>query len=367
MSYANIATTSSIAHIEASKWADSLATGGAAEFDSEAEKNAMIPLRKSAARLLNCDMKDVCVGSSATELISSLAWAIAPRKGSNIVSTEASFPSTVYPWARVSEEFGAELRLAPYDSKYYTKPEDILDLIDENTKVVTLSHVEYISGQRYDLELFAKAAHSVGALLIIDGTQSMGVIPINAYDSGADALVSSGYKWLRGCFGAAVAFISPELNTSLFPGLLGFRSHKNIWDMNANHYQLPEDASRFEFSTIHFGSALGLAESINEISEIGIENIWEHDKKLVDLIISRSEDINLEIISPLKDEERSAIVCIKTPSNFNSKAVVKMLQEEYGILVTSRSGFIRVSPHIDNDEKQIHFLMDSLEEIFNLK
>ena len=175
MSYANVATTSPKAHLIASEWAESLARGGAAEFDADAEKVGMMPLRKATATLLGCSISDVCVGSSATELLGSLAWAIAPKKG-NIVSTRASFPSTVYPWQRVADEFGSEIRLAPYDGNYYTSPDNILSLIDDDTKVVTLSHVEYACGQRYDLETFAKAAHDVGALLIIDATQSMGCL-----------------------------------------------------------------------------------------------------------------------------------------------------------------------------------------------
>ena len=80
LSYANVATTSPKAHLIASEWATSLARGGAAEFDAEAEKKGMIPLRKSTANLLECPITDVCVSSSATELLSSLAWAIAPKK-----------------------------------------------------------------------------------------------------------------------------------------------------------------------------------------------------------------------------------------------------------------------------------------------
>ena len=363
LSYANIATTSPMAHKISSDWADSLAQGGAAEFDGTAEKNAMLPLRKSASKLLKCNMGDICVGSSATELLCSLAWAIAPQKGSNVVSTQASFPSTVYPWKRVSEEFGSEIRLAPHNDYYYTKPDDILDLIDSNTSVVTLSHVEYACGQRYDLELFSKAAHDVGALLIIDATQSMGVLPINAYKSGADAIVSSGYKWLRGTFGAAVAFISPSIQSSLSPGLLGFRSHNDMWDMQATRLELPNDASRFEFSTIHFGSALGLAASIDEIYNIGIDRVWHNVSELVDIIISRCNEMNLTIASSMDDGERSAIVSIVVPAGHDAKYIVRKLQDEYRILVTSRSGFIRVSPHIDNNHAQVEFFMDSLQKV----
>jgi len=364
LSYANVATTSPKAHLIASEWASSLARGGAAEFDADAEKEGMIPLRKATANLLGCPISDVCVSSSATEILSSLAWAITPKKGTNIVSTRASFPSTVYPWKRVSEEFGSEIRLAPYDKNYYTKPEDILDLIDKNTAIVTLSHVEYACGQRYDLELFSKAAHDVGALFIVDATQSMGMVPIDAKKTGADAIVASGYKWLRGTYGAAVGYISPK-NQSLSPGIIGFRSHKDIWDMKADRLEFPEDASRFEFTTIHFGAALGLAAAIDEITDIGIQKVWEHDIELINILIEGALASGLEIASPTHDEERSAIVSLKIPPGFDTGDVVKQLQDEYGILVTNRSGFLRVSPHIDNTAKQITFFLDSLQKILN--
>jgi selenocysteine lyase/cysteine desulfurase len=364
LSYANVATTSPKAHLIASEWATSLARGGAAEFDADAEKEGMIPLRTATSNLLGCPISDVCVSSSATELLSSLAWAITPKKGTNIVSTRASFPSTVYPWKRVSEEFGSEIRLAPYGKNYYTKPEDILNLIDKNTAVVTLSHVEYACGQRYDLELFSKAAHDVEALFIVDATQSMGMVPINAQKTGADAIVASGYKWLRGTYGAAVGYISPK-NQSLSPGIIGFRSHKDIWDMKADRLEFPEDASRFEFTTIHFGAALGLAAAIDEITDIGIQKVWEHNIELTNMLIEGTLASGLEIASPTNDKERSAIVSLKIPTGFDTGDVVKQLQDEYGILVTNRSGFLRVSPHIDNTAKQIIFFLDSLKDILN--
>ena len=365
LSYANVATTSPKAHEIATEWAESLARGGAAEFDADAEKNGMIPLRTATSKLLQCPISDICVSSSATEILCSLAWAISPKEGKNIVSTKASFPSTVYPWKRVSEEFGAEIRLAQHDENYYTKPEDIFGLIDKNTAVVTISHVEYACGQRYDLNSFAKAAHDVGALFIVDATQSMGMVPINAPDTGADAIVASGYKWLRGTYGAAVGYISPKLQ-SLSPGIIGFRSHKDIWNMKAERLEYPEDASRFEFTTIHFGAALGLAASIDEINDIGIQNVWEYDLKLTDSLIAGVLDLGLKIASSTDEQERSSIISIRMPSSFDTAEVVKKLQDEYGILTTNRSGFLRVSPHIDNNSKEIDFFLDALSKILNL-
>ena len=365
LSYANVATTSPTAHRASSEWSESLARGGAAEFDGEAEKNGMMPLRLAASRLLSCDVADVCVGSSATELLCSIAWAMSPREGTNVVSTRSSFPSTVYPWARVADQNGAEIRLADHDENLYTDPSDLLSLIDEETSVVTVSHVEFSNGQRYDLREISDAAHSVGAMLVVDATQSMGMVPIDAYETNADAIVSSGYKWLRGTYGAAVGFISPSVVKTLNPGLMGFRSNSDIWDLRADRLELPEDASRFEFTTIHFGAALGLAAAIDELLEMGIDEVWRHDLELADHLIRGVEGLGIEVVSPTSESERSAIVSLRMPSGLSSVEVSNRLQSEYSILTTSRSGMLRVSPHIDNDISQIDSLVSALSDILS--
>ena len=365
LSYANVATTSPAAHKASKDWADALARGGAAEFDGEAEKNGMIPLRRAAARLLSCSVEDVCVGSSATELLCSLAWAVSPPRGSNIVSTKASFPSTVYPWTRVADENGAEVRLADHDSDLYTNPEDILSLIDEKTSVVTLSHVEFSSGQRYDLRRFSDAAHSVGAMFVVDATQSMGMVPIDAASTGADVIVSSGYKWLRGTYGAAIGYISPSVCSNLYPGLLGFRSHDEIWNLRAERMTLPKDASRFEYTTIHFGAALGLAIAVDEICNIGIQEVWEHDLALADNVIEGANQLGISVVSPSSEGERSAIVSLRMPEGVSSETIARRLQDEHSILVTSRAGLLRVSPHIDNSGDEVGLLFDALEKLLS--
>ena len=362
LSYANVATTSPAAHRIATEWADSLARGGAAEFDADAEKHGMMPLREAASKLLSCDVSDICCASSATGLMCSVAWAAMPSEGENVVSSRAAFPSTVYPWTRVSQSTGVEIRLAPYDENHYTDPEDILSLIDENTAVVVISHVEYANGQRYDLARFSEAARSVGAMLMVDATQSMGMVPIHGPDSGADVIVASGYKWLRGTYGAAVGYLSPRAK-KLVPGMVGFRSHEDIWDMKSDRMDLPEDASRFEFTTLHFGALQGLAKSIEEMLEIGQDEIWAHDMKLADAVIEGAMSMGLEVVSPTDPDQRSAIVSIRTPRGEDSSQIVRRLQDEFGILVTDRSGMIRVSPHIDNDTHQIEMLFRSLRTI----
>ena len=127
--------------------------------------------------------------------------------------------------------------------------------------------------------------------------------------------------------------------------------------------ELPEDASRFEFTTLHFGAALGLAEAVEEINEIGIEEVWKHDIGLADLIIEGSRRMGIEVASPTTEDERSAIVSLRLPNGISSKEISRRLQDEHSIIVTSRAGLLRGAPHIDNDSRDVSALFEALSSL----
>ena len=132
-------------------WQEDIANNGTINFDEKAEENIYNELHEATAVLFNVNPADIAVGSSTTELMSSLAWAIYPENGKNIVGTSASFPSTIYPWQRLSRKTGCEIRMVEQGLNGYVDPDHILDQIDEKTAVVCLSMVEYRSGQLYNL------------------------------------------------------------------------------------------------------------------------------------------------------------------------------------------------------------------------
>ena len=225
-------------------WQQRLAEEGTVAFDEEAEVNILQGLSEAAAKLFNAGPEDIAIASGETPLMASLAWAVAPPEGSNIVASEACHPSTIYPWMRVAETTRAEVRWARGEN-HYVAPEAIEALIDEHTAVVCLSHVEYGTGQLHDLARFAEQAHAHGAQLAVDATQSAGQVPINVQASGVDAVAASTYKWLCGPFGAGVMYLSRGLQ-ALSPGIVGWRSHENMWDFQADRVVYPGSAKRFE-------------------------------------------------------------------------------------------------------------------------
>ncbi len=356
---ANVALMYSGAEQVIKEWVADVAQNGSNNFDEDAEENVFNDLHRAAAHLINATVDDIAAGSSATELLCSLAWAVSPGKDQNVVSTEIVFPSTVYPWHRVANSTGCEIRLAK-EKNNFMHPDDIIDLIDQHTAVVCISHVEYGNGQTFDLQLLAEAAQEHDALLVVDATQSAGAIPIDVQACPVDALISGAYKWLCGPFGAAFMYVAPHLSEKLEPGLVGFRSHKNMWDLDASRIDYPQAAQKFESSTMAFGCAVGLTRSIDFLNRVGVENIFQYNRQLADILITGLRSRDAVITSPLDDEDRSSIVTAYF-ENIDSKEIIKGLKAAQ-VFVSSRAGAIRFSPHLYNTAED----MDSaLAEIDN--
>lgn len=350
------------AHETTVRWMQDLADHGTARFDEAAEEGVFSRLHAAAAALFRCKPDDIAVGSSATDLLASLAWAIAPPSGSNVVSTRTAFPSTVYPWARVARHTGCEMRLVGSGDNYVSL-DDLIRSIDAHTAVVCLSDVEYGTGQRYDLARLAEVSHSHGALLIVDATQSAGAIPLDVGASGVDALVSGSYKWLCGPFGAAIMYLAPDLQSTLDPGLVGFRSHREMWDLQASRIEFVESAHRFEFSTMAYGCALGLAASIEYLTRIGVDRIFEHNMALVDSLIEGLRSRGAEIASPLNESERTPIVAARF-AGVQSDVLAAHLNAAR-VVVSARGNAVRFSPHLYNEMDDIARALDEIDRFFS--
>ncbi len=357
---ANVAPMYRPAATAIAEWYRDVAENGSNHFDEEAEATVFDALHRQAARLFNASPTDIAVGSSTTELLSSLAWAVMPGAAANIVSTDVSFPASVYPWRRVANHTGCEIRLAHAQGDT-VDPNLVRDLVDHDTAVVALSHVEFRSGQRWDLAAFADLAHRHGALLVVDATQSAGAVPIDAPGMGVDAVAAGAYKWLCGPFGVAVMYLSPQLATSLEPGLVGFRSQVDIWDIRTDPPDYPEDASRFEFSTMAYGCAGGFAKSIEFLVDTGIDRIFAYNQILADHLIDGLGSVGAEVSSPRDAVERSAIVTARFPGR-DIANVARHLKQS-GVMVALRGDVIRFSPHLYNQIKDVE---RTLEVISNM-
>ena len=341
-------------------WQNDLTEYGTIKFGDQAEQDVFLGAHRAAARLFSCRPEDIAVASSATELLATLAWGLMPGPETNIVSTEIMFPTAIYPWARVARQTGTTIRLAP-DRNGVAVEDELLSLIDNDTAVVCISHVEFGSGQQYDLAKFAEIAHAHEALLIVDATQSAGAVPIDGPACDADVILAAGYKWLCGPFGAALMYVAPRLQNAFEPGLVGFRSNKDIWHLDPNRIDYPDDASRFEFSTMAYGCAIGLAESVDYLTGIGVDRIFAHNLGLADQLLAGLDRLGASVLSPVSGPHRSSIISARFAQKSNRDIVPAL--SKAGIVVSPRRDFVRFSPHLYNSGEDIERVLCELERV----
>jgi cysteine desulfurase / selenocysteine lyase len=329
-----------------------LALRGSAAFDEEAEVAVFEGTRASAAKLIGARTDEVAITASATLALGQIAWFLRPGRGENVVSIDLEFPSSTYPWLRLAEETGAEVRLVRRrDEPVGLSIDDVTALVDSRTRVLCVSHVQYATGHRFDPAELAALAHENGALLVLDASQSAGTVPLDVRADDIDFLVATSYKWLCSSIGAAICYIRPELVADFRPPFVGWKSAVEPYDLDAADMRLPASARKLEFSTSGYGAGIALGAAIEYFLAVGIERVLAHDLALAARLREGLERLDAEILTPREDDRRIGIVTARFPGK-DGEAVAARLNER-GIVVSPRFGSTRFSTHVFNDEADV--------------
>lgn len=339
-----------------------LAQQGTLFLDEEKESMVYDGLRREGAKLLGCSEEDIAIFNSVTEALNCIAWSLELKEG-KIVSTDVEFPSVTYPWLRIARKENVKVKLVNAKN-WYIPLEDLLNEIDEKTEVVVLSHVEYLTGQRHNLREIAKRAHEVNAIVIIDGIQAAGYLPLNVKELNVDVYITGSYKWLLAPFGTAIAYISRKLYSELEPMFVGWRSKEDMWNFNPRELGYASTARKFEYSTSAYSVKIGLVESIKYLREIGIGKIYNHNMKLTEIVMEELNSIkHVNLITPIDCGERGSIVTFGVDKEDSRRIVERLHKLERPVELTIRQNMIRISPHIYNTEEDISYFVDSLRKI----
>ena len=335
-----------------------LALRGSAAFDEEAEVAVFEGTRASAAKLIGARPDEVAITASATLALGQIAWFLRPGRGENVVSIDLEFPSSTYPWLRLAEETGAEVRLVRRrDEPVGLSVDDVAALVDSRTRVLCVSHVQYATGHRFDPAELAALAHANGALLVLDASQSAGTVPLDVRTDDVDFLVATSYKWLCSSIGAAICYIRPELVAGFRPPFVGWKSAVEPYDLDAADMRLPVSARKLEFSTSGYGAGIALGAAIEYFLAVGIERVLAHDLALATRLREGLESLDAEILTPPEDDRRIGIVTARFPGK-DGEAVAARLNER-GIVVSPRFGSTRFSTHVFNDENDIDVALEA--------
>ncbi|MBM9606699.1 aminotransferase class V-fold PLP-dependent enzyme [Desulfopila inferna] len=339
---------------------DNIARHGNLRMTDEEEVGFLESLRQRGARLLNCDTDRLAILSSASELLGQLPFLIRPASSSSIVTVSTDFPALTRPWIRYAAENDCSLRFVD-DIATENLTDRLVDCIDSRTTVVAVSSVQFSTGSMVDIPRLREAASRVNARLVVDVTQAAGILKIDSQHWKVDAVVTSGYKWLGGHGGVALAAISPNLleQDPLLPGWMGT---PNPFDFEATKLHFATGARRFTQSTMSYISIAGLTTALDQLLSLSETRLEAHSRTLARRLIKGSYKHRWTPFRALEDASASPHIVTLMHSEYSVEKAIDALHRNR-IVCGVRNGRIRISLAPYNNSADIDALIDVLATI----
>ncbi|HKP46167.1 MAG TPA: aminotransferase class V-fold PLP-dependent enzyme [Pyrinomonadaceae bacterium] len=314
--------------------------------------------RHLLAALLGARAEQVAFMRNTSDGLSTIANGLAWKAADNLVTFRNEFSSNIYPWLRLREALGVEIRIAE-ERKGRVDTEELISLIDAKTRVVAISYVQYASGFRADLERLGRAARAHDALLVVDVIQGLGALPIDVTAQLIDAAAGAGHKWLLTPEGVGFLYLSDRARERIQPTLVGWVSvpnpdDYNNWSQGWNRGTLPWETGTAPISLIH-----GLEQSLTLLTETGIDRIADYLSSLTDHLCERLANKPYDVVSSRRPAEKSQIVCIQHPAGLTPLQLYNHLKD-HGVVTAPRGDRLRISPHLYNTIDEIDQLVAEL-------
>lgn len=299
-------------------------------------------LRGDYARVVGAAAEEISIHSCISTALSVVAESLDYRARPKVVTTSLDFPTVPYQWL-AKQGRGVEVEILESPDGIGVPLELFERAIDERTALVATSHVFFTSGAVQDVAAIARLAHARGALLLVDGYQGAGQIPVEAGSVGLDFYCSGGLKWLLGGSGIAFLYVRPGLASRLEPGITGWFAHAAPFQFDSRRLERAEGARRLDLGTPSMASVYAQLAGLELLFEAGLDQVQARTMELTEDLIACAQDHRLAPkVAPAGS--RSAIVMLPSPDPARD---VRRLAEA-GFVVDARPGHVRVSPYFYN-------------------
>ncbi|MDF2504359.1 cysteine desulfurase [Clostridium sp.] len=249
--------------------------------------------------------KEIVFVKNATEGFNLLAYSYGMNfinPGDEIVISIAEHHSNLVPWQQVAKAKGAVLKYLYLNDEGIISTEEVESKITEKTKIVSVTQVSNVLGTINPIKDIIRKAHSVGAIAIVDGSQSIPHMSVNVRELDADFIVFSGHKMLSP-MGIGVVYGKEELLEKMPPFIFGGDMIEYVWEQKATFAEVPY---KFEGGTQNVGGAVGLTAAIKYLQNVGMDNIVNIEKDLVSYALEKLSEIPHITVYGSKDINKKA-------------------------------------------------------------
>jgi len=321
------------------------------EWERQVEEN-----RHRIAQLINADVDEIAFIANTTYGIGLIAEGFPWKTGESVVTAAEEYPSNLYPWMNLASR-GVELRTVPSrEGRVWLR--DLAGAMDRTTRVLTISHVEFSTGFRNDLDALVSLCEAHGVALFVDAIQGIGPLVLDVKRTPIDFLAADGHKWLLGPEGAGFLYVRRDWIERLRP--IGVGSHSVVGSFNApsNEFNLKRNAQRWEGGSMNMCGLHGLGASVSLFLEIGPEVVSRRILERAEAVRELAASVGWSVHGSRRPGDLSGIVALER-EGVDPNAVAAYLRRQ-GIAVACRRGRLRISPHVYNNEDDLARLKDGL-------
>ncbi len=325
--------------------------GGAAAKEEVFARVAEV--RSAAADLIGAGPDEIAFVKNTTHGVQIASGGIRWKKGDNVVLPSIEFPANVYPWMGLWQR-GVELRMVEPDEGLVTA-DMLADVCDSRTRAITVSQVQFSTGQRIDLDELGDFCRNKGIFLHVDGIQGLGALELDVKRSKIDFLSAGGHKWMMALPGIGIFFCRKELLDRIDiwnPGWTGVMKPKDFLDYD---FTYRASAERFEEGSPNLHGIFALGISIDRILKLEKGTVEKRIMFLTGLLIEGLTERGFMIKSPLEDGQRSGILCFYSESE-DARSIFDRLRDA-GVICSLRENAVRLSPHMYNTEDECRFVL----------
>ena len=312
--------------------------------------------RAAFARLVNAAPDEIAVTTSLSAGVSALASGLRFARRSKVVLTDWEFPTIGQIW-HAQEARGARVLHVPAAKDGTIPYSNFERAIDDDTLLVSITHVCYRNGAMVDVPKIVELAHDRGALVLLDAFQSIGSLPVDVRDLGVDFLGAGVLKYLLGSAGLGFFYCRSDLVERVWPTQTGWFADENIFAMDHTDYSPARTASRFQSGTPPVPAIYAGIAGIELIQEIGIAETREHVLELNSHLLDGLDELRAKVVTPRRPKRRGALVCVRST---DANALVAALGRE-GIVTSQRDGNLRISAHCYNSVEDVEAVLASLQ------
>jgi len=320
-------------------------------------------VRKIIAKIISCKPDEVVLTQSTTDGINLVANGLSFDDNSNIIirGMEHEHHANFYPWIKLKEKIS--IKNLPIDDNGFFKLDDLESLIDNNTKLVALSHALYNTGSILPVEEIGKILHDK-VPFFIDSAQTIGCIgDIDVSKIKCDFMSFNGSKWLSGPMGTGLFYCNKKSSKLLEPITIGGESGIINDDSKLTFKELPD---KFQTGFRNYVGIVGLESSANYLQNFGIKNIHKKNQYLSNLFREELSKIsNIILYGPDDPNCRTSIVSFNI-KGLDSQKIVDKLEKQNIILAVREimeQKIVRASPHFFNTESEILQVIDAIKKL----